>query len=133
MGEYSKAGRLLERGGETQNALKLYLSWGTNAAIEQVLLDLVLQIHTANVSIFKQLTGFQLIYYMQAIDLVQKAKCETLSNQLFEYLNKHEHKAEENQYHFYMLHKALGNFDIASDFLSILAEEEQVLFWPIIK
>jgi hypothetical protein len=42
MGEYSKAGRLLERGGETEEALKLYLSLGTNAAIEQVILNLFL-------------------------------------------------------------------------------------------
>ena len=42
MGEYGKAGSLLERGGLTQDAMKLYLSWGTNIAIEKVFLDIFL-------------------------------------------------------------------------------------------
>ena len=63
---------------------------------------------------------------------MEKEKCEALSNQLFEYLSKQEDSAEENKYHFYMLHKALGNFDIASNLVSILAEEEQVLFWRLL-
>ncbi|KAH7432644.1 hypothetical protein KP509_07G031800 [Ceratopteris richardii] len=95
IGDYCKAGMLLERWGHFEKALKLYLSWGSKGGLEQ------------------------------AINLVGREKNNELSDQLFNYLNKAKESGEENEIYFYMLQKALGNYEEAEKLILIVSSREQ--------
>ncbi|KAI5082974.1 hypothetical protein GOP47_0002717 [Adiantum capillus-veneris] len=95
MGDYCKAGTLLEHCGQTERALKLYLCWGSNGGVEQ------------------------------AINLVGREKSDMFTSQLLDYLKKANECGEDNAIHFYMLHKTLGNYDEAAKLVLQLSSHEQ--------
>ncbi|MCO5579579.1 hypothetical protein L7F22_033436 [Adiantum nelumboides] len=95
MGDFCKAGTLLEHCGQSEKALKLYLCWEKSGGIEQ------------------------------AINLVGREKSDIFTSQLLDYLNKGKQCGEDNAIHFYMLHKTLGNYDEAAKLVMQLSSHEQ--------
>ncbi|KAJ7557745.1 hypothetical protein O6H91_04G007600 [Diphasiastrum complanatum] len=91
---YGKAGELFERWGESKQALQLYLRWGTPDGMEQ------------------------------AIKIVGRLKCDTLTHEILEFLTK-DTAGEKSPWYLFQLYTVLQQYEQATKAALTLACQEQ--------